>query len=162
MKHIDFNFNGRTYALSFTADALFKCYDRFGVEDDLLAASHAMEPTVEGWANCCWLAALMAAEGEYQRRHLGEDPQPFLKAEDLRTGFMAADSIMLRRAVRAALIQGFEREIKDEDEPEDETSEEFVDWAEEILKMREDEDLKKNPLLSFAENILQSLLSSSG
>lgn len=153
MKHIDFNFNGRTYALSFTADALFKCYDRFGVEDDLLAASHAMEPTVEGWANCCWLAALMAAEGEYQRRHLGEDPQPFLKAEDLRTGFMAADSIMLRRAVRAALIQGFEREIKDEDEPEE---------INEILKMREDEDLKKNPLLSFAENIWQSLLSSSG
>lgn len=153
MKHIDFNFNGRTYALSFTADALFKCYDRFGVEDDLLAASHAMEPTVEGWANCCWLAALMAAEGEYQRRHLGEDPQPFLKAEDLRTGFMAADSIMLRRAVRAALIQGFEREIKDEDEPEE---------INEILKMREDEDLKKNPLLSFAGNIWQSLLSSSG
>lgn len=152
MKHIDFNFNGRTYALSFTADALFKCYDRFGVEDDLLAASHAMEPTVEGWANCCWLAALMAAEGEYQRRHLGADPQPFLKAEDLRTGFMAADSIMLRRAVRAALIQGFEREMKDEDEPEE---------INEILKMREDEDLKKNPLLSFAENIWQSLLSSS-
>lgn len=153
MKHIDFNFNGRTYALSFTADALFKCYDRFGVADDLLAASHAMEPTVDGWANCCWLAALMAAEGEYQRRHLGEDPQPFLKAEDLRTGFMAADSIMLRRAVRAALIQGFEREIKDEDEPEE---------INEILKMREDEDLKKNPLLSFAGNIWQSLLSSSG
>lgn len=152
MKHIDFNFNGRTYALSFTADALFKCYDRFGVADDLLAASHAMEPTVDGWANCCWLAALMAAEGEYQRRHLGEDPQPFLKAEDLRTGFMAADSIMLRRAVRAALIQGFEREMRDEDEPEE---------VNEILKMREDEDLKKNPLLSFAENIWQSLLSSS-
>lgn len=150
MKHIDFNFNGRTYALSFTADALFKCYDRFGVADDLLAASHAMEPTVDGWANCCWLAALMAAEGEYQRRHLGEDPQPFLKAEDLRTGFMAADSIMLRRAVRAALIQGFEREMKDEDEPEE---------INEILKMREDEELKKNPLLSFAENIWQSLLS---
>ena len=152
MKHIDFNFNGRTYALSFTADALFKCYDRFGVVDDLLAASHAMEPTVEGWGNCCWLAALMAAEGEYQRRHLGEDPQPFLKAEDLRTGFMAADSIMLRRAVRAALIQGFEREMKDEDEPEE---------INEILKMREDEALKKNPLLSFAENIWRSLLSSS-
>lgn len=153
MKHIDFNFNGSTYALSFTADALFKCYDRFGVADDLLAASHAMEPTVEGWGNCCWLAALMAAEGEYQRRHLGEDPQPFLKAEDLRTGFMAADSIFLRRAVRAALIQGFEREMKDEDEPEE---------INEILKMREDEDLKKNPLLSFAENIWRSLLSSSG
>ena len=65
---------------------------------------------------------------------------------------MAADSIFLRRAVRAALIQGFEREMKDEDEPEE---------INEILKMREDEDLKKNPLLSFAENIWQSLLSSS-
>lgn len=151
MKHIDFKFDGREYALSFTADALFKCYDRFGVCDDLLEASHAMEPTVEGWANCCWLAALMAAEGEYQRRYLGGDPQPFLRAEALRTGFMAADSITLRRAVRAALIQGFEHEISPEDESEE---------INEILKMREAEEQKKNPLLAYAESIWQSLLSS--
>lgn len=148
MKHIDFEFNGATYALSFTADALFKCYDRFGVVDDLLEASHAMEPTTEGWANCCWLAALMAAEGEYQRRYLGEDARPFLKAEELRCGFMAGDSVRLRQAVRAALIQGFER--AEEDEPEE---------VNEILKMREAEELKKKRLFNSVESILQSLQS---
>lgn len=52
MKHIDFEFNGRTLALSFTADALFQVYDRFGVCDDILEASHCLEPTSEGWVNC--------------------------------------------------------------------------------------------------------------
>lgn len=30
MKHIDFEFDGKTYALSFTAEALFTVYDKFG------------------------------------------------------------------------------------------------------------------------------------
>ena len=84
MKHTDFEFNGRTYALSFTAEALFTVYDKFGVCDDILAATQCLEPTAEGWKNCCWLAALMASQGELQRRRQGYDPQPMLAAEDLR------------------------------------------------------------------------------
>ena len=60
MKHIDFDFNGKTYALSFTAEALFTIYDKFGYTADILGATHVLEPTLEGWKNCCWLAALMA------------------------------------------------------------------------------------------------------
>ena len=74
MKHIDFEFNGATYALSFTAEALFTVYDKFGYSSDILGATKALEPSVEGWKNCCWLAALMASQGELQRRHRGEDP----------------------------------------------------------------------------------------
>lgn len=118
MKHIDFYFDGATYALSFTADALFQTYDKFGVTDDILSDSHCMEPTAEGWKNCCWLAALMAAQGEYQRRHMGETPRKMVTMEALRTGYMAADSVGLRQAVRAALEQGFRRDIPDE-EPEE-------------------------------------------
>lgn len=71
MKHIDFEFNGKTYALSFTAEALFTIYDKFGYTSDILGTTHVLEPTLEGWKNCCWLAALMASQGELQRRHRG-------------------------------------------------------------------------------------------
>lgn len=115
MKHIDFEFNGIIYALSFTAEALFTVYDKFGYSSDILGATKALEPTVEGWKNCCWLAALMASQGELQRRHQGHDPRRMITMEELRTGFMAADSIRLRQAVRDALEQGFQRDVPDPD-----------------------------------------------
>ena len=115
MKHIDFEFNGTTYALSFTAEALFTVYDKFGYSSDLLGATKIMEPTQEGWKNLCWMAALMASQGELQRRNRGEDPRPMVTVEQLRTGFMAADSLRLRQAVRAALEQGFQRDVPSPD-----------------------------------------------
>lgn len=119
MKHIDFEFNGVTYALSFTAEALFTVYDKFGYTSDILGTTHVLEPTVEGWKNCCWLAALMASQGELQRRHGGEDAHRMITMEELRTGFMAADSIRLQQAVRDALEQGFERDVPPMDEEQE-------------------------------------------
>lgn len=119
MKHIDFEFNGTVYALSFTAEALFTVYDKFGRTADILGSTKALEPSVEGWRNCCWLAALMASQGELQRRHRGEDPQRMVTMEELRTGFMAADSLRLRQAVRDALEQGFQRDVPSQDEDEE-------------------------------------------
>lgn len=118
MKHIDFEFNGQTYALSFTAEALFCTYDKFGVTDDILGTTQCLEPTAEGWKNCCWLAALMASQGELQLRHMGRDPQRMITMEELRTGFMAAESTRLRQAVRDALAQGFERSIDPDEDQE--------------------------------------------
>ena len=119
MKHIDFEFNGNTYALSFTAEALFTVYDKFGYTSDILGTTHVLEPTVEGWKNCCWLAALMASQGELQRRHKGEDAKRMITMEELRTGFMAAESTRLRLAVRHALEQGFERDVPAPDEEQE-------------------------------------------
>lgn len=116
MKHIDFEFDGKTYALSFTAEALFTVYDRFGYTSDILGTTHVLEPTVEGWKNCCWLAALMASQGELQRRSRGEDRQPMVTMEQLRSGFMAAESTLLRQAVRDALEQGFQRDVPSADD----------------------------------------------
>ncbi len=119
MKHIDFEFNGTTYPLSFTAEALFTLYDKFGYTSDILGTTHVLEPTVEGWKNCCWLAALMASQGELQRRHRGEEPQRMLTLEELRTGFMAAENTRLRLAVRQALEQGFQRDVPSMDEDQE-------------------------------------------
>ena len=115
MKHIDFEFNGTTYALSFTAEALFTVYDKFGYTHDILKATQIMEPTQEGWKNLCWMAALLASQGELQRRSRGEDPRPMVTVEQLRTGFMAAESLDLRQAVRDALEQGFHRDVPSPD-----------------------------------------------
>lgn len=119
MKHIDFEFNGTTYALSFTAEALFTVYDKFGRTGDILGTTKIMEPTTEGWKNLCWMAALLASQGELQRRHRGEDPQRMITMEELRTGFMAADSLRLRQAVRDALEQGFQRDVPPPDEEQE-------------------------------------------
>lgn len=115
MEHTLFRFNGRTYYLCFTAEALFTVYDKFGT-GDILKTTHCMEPTAEGWKNLCWLAALMAAQGELQRRRQGYDPAPMLNMEDLRSGISAADSIDLRATVHAALEQGFRRSVPGPDE----------------------------------------------
>ena len=119
MKHIDFEFNGNTYALSFTAEALFTVYDKFGYSADILGATKILEPTVEGWKNLCWMAALMASQGELQRRNRGEDPKPMVTMEQLRTGFMAADSLRLRQAVKDALEQGFQRDVPPHDDDQE-------------------------------------------
>lgn len=147
MKHIDFEFDGHTYALSFTAEALFTVYDKFGYTSDILGTTKALEPCLEGWKNCCWLAALMASQGELQRRHRGEDPQRMITMEELRTGFMAADSILLRQAVRDAMAQGFQRDIPDAD-PEEEVN----------LVLQEREEAEKKAKAAAVSAFLSSLL----
>ena len=149
MKHIDFPFNGKTYALSFTAEALFQTYDKFGVCDDILAATQCLEPSAEGWRNCCWLAACMAAQGELQRRAQGYDRQPMVTVEELRTGFMAAENTRLRLAVRQALEQGFHRDIPDPDEQQEVNL---------VLREREEAQKKTEEALTSALATLRSAL----
>lgn len=151
MKHIDFEFNGCAYALSFTADALFTVYDKFGVTSNILETTHVLEPTSEGWQNCCWLAALMASQGELQRRHRGETPQRMVTMEELRTGFMAAESVDLRQAVRDALEQGFHRDV-----PPDEEEEVNL-----VLQSREEAEKKTKTVAEAVRCFWQRLLSGS-
>jgi hypothetical protein len=149
MKHIDFEFNGTTYALSFTAEALFSVYDKFGYTSDILDTTKILEPTQEGWRNLCWLAALMASQGELQRRYRGEDPRPMVTVEQLRTGFMAADSLRLRQAVRDALEQGFHRDVPGPDEDQE------VDLV--LLEREEAEKKAKAAAVSALSSWLQRL-----
>ena len=119
MKHIDFEFNGNTYALSFTAEALFTIYDKFGYTADIVGATKIADNTQEGWKNLCWVAALLASQGELQRRSWGHDAHPMITMEQLRTGFMAVDSLRLRQAVLDALNQGFQRDVPPHDEDQE-------------------------------------------
>ena len=152
MKHIDFEFNGRTYALSFTAEALFSVYEKYGVVDSILEGTGAFEPTEEGWVSCCWLLALMAAQGELQRRHLGETPRPMLTLEDIRTGCMAGDVPRIRQAVRDCLEQSFAHEPTEAEQKEQEINL--------VLQQREAQTKKAPPLALSALDTLRQRLSS--
>ena len=146
MKHIDFEFNAKPCALPFTAEALFAIYDKFGVCDDILEASQAFEPTQEGFVNLCWLVALFAAQGELQRRHLGETPREMLTLEDVRTAAMASDVPRLRAAVRACLEQGFAHEPSEAEKREQEINL--------VLQSREEAEKKTRALARSALDTL--------
>lgn len=150
MKHIDFDFNGETYALSFTAEALFTVYDKFGYTSDILGTTKVMESTVEGFKNLCWVAALMAAQGELQRRNWGHDPKPMLTTEQLRTGLMAVDALRLRQAVREAMEQSFRRDVPSPDEEQEVNL---------VLLEREEAEKKAKAAVASALNSLRQRLS---
>ncbi len=119
MTNTNLEFKGKKYDLRFTAEVLFSLYDKFGVTDDIIRSTNIFEPTNEGWANCCWLAARMAQQGELIARYMGHEPRAMLEAEELRTCATPHDAAQLRAVVRAALERGFHREIEDDGEPEE-------------------------------------------
>lgn len=149
MKRIEFEFNGRIYFLAFTAEALFTVYDHFGYTTDILTTTGCLEPTAEGYKNLCWLAALMAAQGELQRRRIGYSDQEMLEAEDLRVNLPPTRAAALQEAVMAALQEGFRRET----EP-DEAREVNL-----VLQEREEAEKKKQAIQDAADILLQQLTS---
>ena len=149
MKRIEFKFNGRIYFLAFTAEALFTVYDHFGYTTDILTTTGCLEPTAEGYKNLCWLAALMAAQGELQRRRIGYSDQEMLEAEDLRVNLPPTKAAALQEAVMAALQEGFRRET----EP-DEAREVNL-----VLQEREEAEKKKQATQDAADILLQQLTS---
>lgn len=149
MKRIEFEFNGRYYFLAFTAEALFTVYDHFGYTTDILATTGCMEPTAEGYKNLCWLAALMAAQGELQRRRMGYSNQEMLEAEDLRVNLPPTRAAALQAAVMSALQEGFRRE----------TEPEAAQEVNLVLQEREETEKKKQAIQDAADTLLQQLIS---
>lgn len=149
MKRIEFEFNGRIYFLAFTAEALFTVYDHFGYTTDILTTTGCLEPTADGYKNLCWLAALMAAQGELQRRRIGYSDQEMLEAEDLRVNLPPTRAAALQEAVMAALQEGFRRET----EP-DEAREVNL-----VLQERDEAEKKKQAIQDAADILLQQLTS---
>lgn len=151
MKQIEYKFNDKTYYLAFTAEALFTVYDKFGYTSDILTTTGCLESTAEGWKNCCYLAALMASQGELQRRRMGYRPVDMLDMEALRTGLRPAQVPELRLAVRQALEAGFRREVTP-DEPEE------INLV--LAAREEDEKKKRAQALRGFTTLLRQLASS--
>mgnify|MGYP002515386167 FL=1 len=107
MRYVTFDFDGSPLPLMLTAGALFDIYDRFGVHDNILRATGAMEDTKDGRASCRELAALLAEQAELWRRRQGYTPQPHKTAWQ----FSSCEPDLLRNAVRQAIEWGFYRAV---------------------------------------------------
>lgn len=110
MKYIEHEFDGVTRRLSFTAGALFRLYDKFGYTNSIVSDLKLTENSSEGWNNLCWLYALMAEQGNLQRRALFMDPQPLISYEQLRTQASPLDVVSIKEAVLECLQLGFKRD----------------------------------------------------
>lgn len=149
MKRIEFEFNGRYYFLAMTAEALFTVYDQFGYTTDILATTGCLEPTVEGYKNLCWMAALLASQGELQRRRMGYSAQEMLSADDLRTNLPPTKVAELQDAVVEAMQEGFRRETEPEEEQEINL----------VLRERDEAEKKKQDIRDAVDTLLQQLIS---
>lgn len=118
MNYIEHEFNGHTSRLSMTAGALYDIYERYGYTDSVADALKLEENTAESWDNTCWLYALLASQGELQRRALGYDAEPMIAMEALRRFAAPADIPGVKTAVMAALHMGFTRAVEPSTERE--------------------------------------------
>lgn len=118
MKYIEHEFDGVTRRLSFTAGALFRLYEKYGYVSDIVeelklsagGPEHEGADRTEGWNNVCWLYALMAEQGNLQRKALYMEPQPLITYEQLRSQASPADMLGIKQAVYDALALGFRRD----------------------------------------------------
>lgn len=118
MNYIEHNFNGRTSRLSLTAGALYEIYDKYGYTDSIIDALKLDENSAESWNNTCWLYALLASQGELQRRSLGYDAEPMLAMEAVRRFASPADVPGIKAALQAAIHLGFTRTVEPSEEKE--------------------------------------------
>lgn len=110
MRYIEHEFDGVTRRLSFTAGALFKLYDKYGYTNSIVEDLKLLENSSEGWNNLCWLYALMAEQGNLQRRALFMEPQSLISYEQLRTQASPLDVLSIKEAVLDCLRLGFKRD----------------------------------------------------
>lgn len=114
MKTTAFELNGQTWHLCLNGSALFDLYDRNGTEGSIL------DPI---WGNdkasfdaTCHMLALLAQQGELVRRYQGLDKGPLATEQQFRATLMPLDVIRARRALEQAVLRGFGREHKPEEE----------------------------------------------
>lgn len=151
MNYIEHKFNGKLNRLALTAGALYRIYEEKGYTENLALHLKLDEESEEGWNNCCWLYALLAAHGELQRRALGYDHELMISMEAVKTLASPADVPGIKSAIYGALKIGFMRCV----EP---SSEDEVDL---VLKEMELNEKKKeagagNELLSFLSQAVSS------
>ena len=118
MNYIEHKFNGKLNRLALTAGALYRIYEEKGYTENLALHLKLDEESEEGWNNCCWLYALLAAHGELQRRALGYDHELMISMEAVKTLASPADVPGIKSAIYGALKIGFMRCVEPSSEDE--------------------------------------------
>ena len=101
---------GQDYYLVFNGAAMFEVEDRFGSSSKLL--EDIGTPGRDGFAALCGGLAILAEQGELARRALGYDKGPILAEATVSTLTIPAELTPLRKALMAAIMAGYGREVE--------------------------------------------------
>lgn len=102
--------------MTFNGAAMFEIEERFGGATKLL---DELSDGREGFDKLCQATAILAEQGELVRRHFGYEPGPMLTEETVRALATPKDIVLLRQAVINAVMQGYGREVTDDQEEVD-------------------------------------------
>ena len=114
MKTVKIGLAGVEFFLVFNGAAMFTFEEAFEGSSAYLEKAGAGGR--ESLNAVCEAAAILAEQGELARRAMGYDKGPILNKEWFLTCTTPADIIRLRKAVLTAIMAGYDREVKpDED-----------------------------------------------
>lgn len=111
MKGIYFDFEGRQHRLALTAGALLEIYDAYPEAEGVVSPIEGNSP--EAWAASCRMMEILSRYGEAQRKYLGEDALPPIRAAELLAKAAPADAVTIKAAIHEAIYVGFERSTED-------------------------------------------------
>lgn len=104
---------GRLRALHYSVATMFAVIDEYGGVEQALEALD--RPGMAGFDAVRWFAVALANDAELCRRADGYDPQPMLAPGDVTPQMQPWAYEALRRAIVAAIAQGYNREVEDEE-----------------------------------------------
>lgn len=107
----------RERLLNYSIDLMFEVGEKFGNISKALEIVSRNDKS--GFEAVCWFALRLAKDGELLRRAQGEDAVPFLGEKELSPRMHPLEFSELREKVVEAIILGYQREFKDENEEVD-------------------------------------------
>lgn len=116
MKAIKATLAGQEHYLVFNGSAMFAFEDESGGAGGML---DELTDDRSGFDKLCRAVTILAEQGELVRRHFGYDQRPMLTEETVRALATPKDIVQLKQAVINAVMQGYGREVTDDQEEVD-------------------------------------------
>lgn len=112
-----YELKNETYYLLFNGIALFALQDKFGTIDAIMDFLNS-ELNEEYINNLIDVAIILSEQGELARREIHLEPKEILSKDNFgnMTFIMPIDIMMLRNRCADAIVIGYSREVRDDDE----------------------------------------------
>lgn len=110
---INVKINGQQYNLLFNGAAMFAIRDKYQTDNisELIDGD-----SVIAFQRTCKIAVILAEQGELLRRFLGYDNRPMLSEQEILATVTPIGIMRLKNALASAMIEGYSRDVKDENE----------------------------------------------
>lgn len=113
IKAIKFEYHGNIYFFLFNGYAMFSIEDLTNGESIFDFIS---KPGKEGFDNLCTVAAILSEQGKNAREYHGFPSCAYLKKEELLINCLPFEHGQLMKAVSSAILLGYGRDVKDDNE----------------------------------------------